>query len=240
VMDAKILEDVTADMRRDTAAGLVKMSCPTGTYPEQWDLPLLREGAAGTLGVEIDAEAWAQEEGIDPGTIEERLIAGAEQHIATKRDGIEKSVLLQSLDHHWKEHLATLDALRSVIHLRAYAQKTPLNEYKQEAFALFERMLGAVREDVTRMLASAQFNMAPPPEFSLGDMRPFHLDPLTGENDAFGAGALPRLSSAPSIQKANYAPGVDPSDPATWGQVGRNAPCPCGSGQKYKHCHGQL
>jgi len=249
VMDADSLDDVTADMRRDAAAQIVKLACPAGSYPEQWDVALLDESAANTLGLAIPAADWAKEEGIDPGTVEERLIAGAEQHIATKREGIdpeqwtqiEKSVLLQSLDHHWKEHLATLDALRSVIHLRAYAQKTPLNEYKQEAFALFERMLGAVREDVTRMLANAQFGVAPPPpEFAMGQMRPFHLDPFTGENDAFGAGALPRLASAPAIGAASYAPGVDPADPATWGQVGRNQPCPCGSGQKYKHCHGQL
>jgi len=249
VMDADSLDDVTADMRRDAAAQVVKLACPAGSYPEQWDLALLEESAANTLGLAIPAADWAKEEGIDPGTVEERLIAGAEQHIAAKREGIdpeqwtqiEKSVLLQSLDHHWKEHLATLDALRSVIHLRAYAQKTPLNEYKQEAFALFERMLGAVREDVTRMLANAQFGMAPPPpEFALGQMRPFHLDPFTGENDAFGAGALPRLASAPAIGAASYATGVDPADPTTWAQVGRNQPCPCGSGQKYKHCHGQL
>jgi len=249
VMDADSLDDVTADMRRDAAAQVVKLACPAGSYPEQWDVALLEESAANTLGLAIPAADWAKEEGIDPGTVEERLIAGAEQHIAAKREGIdpeqwtqiEKSVLLQSLDHHWKEHLATLDALRSVIHLRAYAQKTPLNEYKQEAFALFERMLGAVREDVTRMLANAQFGMAPPPpEFALGQMRPFHLDPFTGENDAFGAGALPRLASAPAIGAASYATGVDPADPTTWAQVGRNQPCPCGSGQKYKHCHGQL
>ncbi len=249
VMDAETLEDVTTDMRRDTAAQIVKLACPAGSYPEQWDLPMLEEGAANTLGLAVPGAEWAREEGIDPETIEERLLAGAEQHIAAKREGIEaeqwtqieKSVLLQSLDHHWKEHLATLDALRSVIHLRAYAQKTPLNEYKQEAFALFERMLGAVREDVTRMLANAQFNSAPPPpEFALGQMSPFHLDPFTGENDAFGTGQLPRIGGAPSIQAASYAAGVDPADPSTWGSVARNQPCPCGSGQKYKHCHGQL
>ena len=247
VMDAETLDEVTADMRRDTAAQIVKLACPVGTYPEQWDVALLQESSANTLGLTIDAEAWAKEEGIDPETIEERLITAAEQHVAAKREGIEadqwtqieKSVLLQSLDHHWKEHLATLDALRSVIHLRAYAQKTPLNEYKQEAFALFERMLGAVREDVTRLLANAEFNAAPPmPEFGGG--MPFHLDPFTGENDAFGAQPLPRLASAPAIGTANYPAGVDSADPATWAQVGRNAPCPCGSGQKYKHCHGQL
>jgi len=249
VMDAATLDDVTADMRRDTVASLVKLACPAGSYPEQWDLPMLEEGATNALGFAVPAVDWAKEEGIDPGTVEERLTLGADAHIVGKREGIEaeqwtqieKSVLLQSLDHHWKEHLATLDALRSVIHLRAYAQKTPLNEYKQEAFALFERMLGAVREDVTRMLANAQFHApAAMDEFAIDQMSPFHMDPFTGENDAFGTGPLPRLSGAPSIQTANYAAGVDPTDPSTWGTVSRNQPCPCGSGQKYKHCHGQL
>ena len=248
VMDSEDLNDVTNDMRRETVASIVKGACPPGTYPEQWDMGALGEGASGSLGVAVPVEAWAAEEGIDAGTIEERLLGEADAHMAAKRDAIgaedwtriEKSVLLQSLDHHWKEHLATLDALRSVIHLRAYAQKTPLNEYKQEAFALFERMLSAVREDVTRLLANAEFGMAPPQEFAPGLMSPFHMDPFTGENDAFGAAPLPRLTAAPSIGSADYPAGVDPADPVTWGQVSRNAPCPCGSGQKYKHCHGQL
>jgi len=250
VMDAGELGDVVHDMRHDTVAAIVKSACPPGTYPEQWDLAALGESATSSLGIQVPADEWAKEEGVDPEQIEERLNASAEQHLIAKREGmeatdwlqIEKGVMLQALDHHWKEHLATLDALRGVIHLRAYAQKTPLTEYKQEAFALFERLLATVREDVTRMLANAEMGYRADEEFAL-PMTPFHFDPLTGENDAFGAGTMPSLQrlSAPSIQAADYAPGVDPTDPATWvGVVGRNQPCPCGSGQKYKHCHGVL
>ena len=159
---------------------------------------------------------------------------------------MEKSILLQNLDHHWKEHLATLDALRQVVHLRAYAQKTPLNEYKQEAFQLFERMLGAMREDVTRTLAHAQFQLQPPPELpTLPDFLTTHFDPLTGEDntldlDAASLGLVTtRLAPAP-LALAASAEGLG-ADPAAWeGQVSRNAPCPCGSGKKYKHCHGVL
>ena len=113
-----------------------------------------------------------------------------------------------------------LDALRQVIHLRAYAQKTPINEYKQEAFALFERMLVAIREEVTRMLSHAQFEMAPPPlPRTPPEFLTTHIDPFTGENDS--------LAADPDLLAAESA-----------GAIGRNQPCPCGSGKKYKHCHG--
>jgi preprotein translocase subunit SecA len=167
----------------------------------------------------------------------ERIVAASDALMAQKSGEIppetwvqiEKNFLLQAIDHHWKEHLATLDALRQVIHLRAYAQKTPLNEYKQEAFALFERMLAAIREDVTRMLAHAQFNFAAPPpleEFNPGGFITTHIDPFTGENDAFSVADAPEF---------------DAQDTSTWPQdLSRNAPCPCGSGKKFKHCHGAL
>ena len=155
---------------------------------------------------------------------------------------IEKNFLLQALDHHWKEHLATLDALRQVIHLRAYAQKTPLNEYKQEAFALFERMLAIVREDVTRMLSNAQFSMEAPPEPAMPSFMTTHIDPFTGENDAFGSRSrLPAGALTGAMAATAELTEVDADDLAEWHRaVSRNAPCPCGSGKKFKHCHGVL
>jgi preprotein translocase subunit SecA len=156
---------------------------------------------------------------------------------------IEKSVLLQQLDHHWKEHLSTLDALRQVIHLRAYAQKTPINEYKTEAFALFERMLSAIREDVTRTLSNIRFNFAPPELPPMPDFVTTHIDPLTGyddsnDRDAASLGLV--TTRLPPLQMAQPdMPAL--GDPEEWeNRVSRNAPCPCGSGRKYKHCHGQL
>jgi preprotein translocase subunit SecA len=155
-------------------------------------------------------------------------------------------VLLQTLDEHWKDHLSRLDSLRQVIHLRAYAQKTPINEYKAEAFAMFGRMLDAIREDVTRILANVTFQ-APPPLPELPEFLTSHMDPLTQMDDAQPSSyAAPDMGfvttrlAMPQMQQDDPQP-VLGDDPASWeGQVSRNAPCPCGSGKKYKHCHGAL
>ncbi len=250
IMDSETVDDVVADMRAETVNGLIADACPPNSYPEQWDVAALHERTLETFGLDLPFAEWAQEEGINPEVLETRLQEAADATIATKTEEvgkdtwgtIEKSVLLQNLDHHWKEHLSTLDALRQVIHLRAYAQKTPINEYKQEAFALFERMLAAIREDVTKLLAHAQF-MAPPELPQMPDIFT-NLDafPEAGgwpEAGAFGnfssgdAGTLTMAAPTEAVQLG--------SDPASWeGNVSRNAPCPCGSGQKYKHCHGAL
>jgi preprotein translocase subunit SecA len=252
IMDAAAVDDVVSDMRRETVNALVGDACPVGSYPEQWDRAGFAARIQDVLGLELPVADWMAEEGIDPEEIETRLAAAADASIAGKAAeigtdtwaSVEKSVLLQNLDHHWKEHLATLDALRSVIHLRAYAQKTPINEYKQEAFALFERMLGAIREDVTKVLAHANFMAAPPELPRMPDIFTTHLDPLTGDDDTYdnfdGMGLV--TTRLPPLQVVQPDPevmlGVDPSE---WvGKVSRNAPCPCGSGQKYKHCHGAL
>ncbi len=245
IMDSETVDDVVEDMRTETVNGLIADACPPNSFPEQWDVESLTAKALDVFGVELPFAEWAREEGIEPETLEQRLQEAADATIAAKKEEvgaetwatIEKSVLLQNLDHHWKEHLATLDALRQVIHLRAYAQKTPINEYKQEAFALFERMLQLIREDVTKLLAHAQF-MAPPELPQMPDIFT-NLDafPEAGETPfgvlgAGGAGGL-TLAAAPAASLGD--------DPASWeGQVSRNAPCPCGSGKKYKHCHGAL
>jgi preprotein translocase subunit SecA len=149
---------------------------------------------------------------------------------------VEKSVLLQTLDHFWKEHLSTLDALRQVIHLRSYAQKKPIDEYKQEAFLLFERLLVAIREDVTRVLMRAhiQIRDVPPLPTELPDFITTHFDPLSGDDDTMDfdtnsiAGVAPRAVPLPPMPE-----GAEPPE-------SRNALCPCGSGLKFKHCHGAL
>jgi preprotein translocase subunit SecA len=253
IMDADALDDVVADMRADTVNLIVGDACPPGTYPEQWDIEGLKANAAETLGLDLPIEEWLAENMVDPELLTERIGERADAAIAGKAAQIhqevwlqvEKSVLLQSLDHHWKEHLSTLDALRQVIHLRAYAQKTPINEYKREAFALFERMLGAIREDVTRILANAQFN-APPPLPPMPEFVTTHIDPLTGRDDSadFDAGTAGLVTTRlplPAMQPTGLSADELGSDPAEWeGKVSRNATCPCGSGLKYKHCHGKL
>ncbi|KEQ54859.1 preprotein translocase subunit SecA [Sphingobium chlorophenolicum] len=250
IMDAETVDDVVTDMRHETVNDLVGASCPPGTYPEQWDMDRLKARTAEVLNLEPDFDAWLAEDHVDPEMIEERLTALADAAVADKVKEldpenwhmIEKSILLQSLDHHWKEHLSTLDALRQVVHLRAYAQKTPINEYKQEAFALFERMLGNIREDVTGSIARVQFRMEEPlPEFNLPVLPDFittHIDPFSGEDNSadIDGGQIGGITT------------TLPRPPVGGGQAGefanldisRNAPCPCGSGQKYKHCHGAL
>jgi preprotein translocase subunit SecA len=257
IMDSETVGDVVIDMRHETVNYIVANRCPQGTYPEQWDVAGLQEDVTGILGLSTDVAGWAAEEGIDPEIVVDRLIEQADALVAAKAAGlpdetwvsIEKSFLIQALDHHWKEHLATLDSLRSVIHLRAYAQKTPINEYKREAFALFERMLVSVREDVTRMLANAQFELkADEPAGDLPNFVTTHIDPLTGLNeagptigfDAFGS-TLPMGALAAAQAATAELVDVDPEDLDEWRQsVGRNAECPCGSGKKFKHCHGAL
>ncbi len=255
IMDAEHVSDVVEDFRAETVQGLVMASCPEGTYPEQWDVDGLRESVGEVLDLEAPLDDWLQEEEVEQAIIIERLQQMADQKMAVKIDmvererwvQIEKNILLQTLDHHWKEHLATLDALRAVIHLRSYAQKKPIDEYKQEAFLLFERLLITIREDVTRMLMRAQVQfeepvqMTPAGAFALPDFITHHIDPLSGDDDSadFDAGGallanLPPLHAPQPPLPLQTADGETIVAPAS-----RNAPCPCGSGLKYKHCHGQ-
>ncbi|MBD3760549.1 preprotein translocase subunit SecA [Rhizorhabdus sp.] len=252
IMDADTVDEVVADMRAETSNTIVGDACPPNSYPEQWDIETLKVRAAETLGITPPFDEWIAQDGIDPEILAEKVQAEADALIAAKQadmdpqswHGIEKSVLLQSLDHHWKEHLATLDALRQVIHLRAYAQKTPINEYKSEAFALFERMLVALREEVTRVLAHAHFERAsdfaelpPMPDFITS-----HIDPLTGEDNSSDrdAGALGLITACPPQAALGFADDGFEITPEVAATLGRNSPCPCGSGRKYKHCHGAL
>jgi len=252
IMDAETVDEVVEDMRRDTVNSLVGDACPPGSYPEQWDIEGLKARSIEVLGIEPPIEDWLAEDGIEPEDIEQRLSEAADAKMAAKvgEDAsiwrqVEKQILLDRLDHYWKEHLATLDALRQVVFLRAYAQKQPINEYKQEAFGLFERMLGAIREDVTRILMNSELRMpepAPLPE--LPEFLTSHIDPFTGENDAVARtpGADTMLSAlgagAAASAAALAAPPIAGEDPYAGMGLSRNALCPCGSGQKYKHCHG--
>ena len=251
IMDAETVSDVIADMRAETAASIVMAHCPPGTYPEQWDVDGLKESVDAVFGLQPPFDEWLEEEAVEQDILIDRLQSLADQHMADKLsqveperwDEVEKSILLQTLDHQWKDHLATLDALRQVIHLRSYAQKKPIDEYKQEAFLLFERLLITIREEVTRVLmrANVQIEAAPPPP--LPDFITQHIDPFSGEDDTAdidaATGAV--LSNLPplGIPRADFPGGQAGVDTAT-APVSRNAPCPCGSGKKYKHCHGQI
>jgi preprotein translocase subunit SecA len=252
IMDADAVDDVVDDMRAETVNAIVGDACPPGSYPEQWNIAALKDAVSDVFGLTPPIDDWLKEEMVEPELIASRIQEATEVQLAERAEevgkeswaNIEKSVLLQQLDHHWKEHLSTLDALRQVIHLRAYAQKTPINEYKTEAFALFERMLSAIREDVTRTLSNIRFNFAPPELPQMPDIfMTTHIDPLTGNDDTYDRDAASlglvttRLPPLQMMQPDMPVLG----DPAEWdSKVSRNAPCPCGSGRKYKHCHGQL
>jgi preprotein translocase subunit SecA len=251
IMDADTVGDVVEDMRAETVNAIVGEACPPNTYPEQWDMALLKERVDHVFGLQPPVEEWLGEEAVEPELLVERIRAMADAQVEEKKAElslesfiqVEKSILLQSLDHHWKEHLSMLDALRQVVHLRAYAQKKPIDEYKHEAFQMFERMLGTIREDVTRTLAFAQFSFAPPPLPEMPDFITNHIDPFTGEDDSadIDADTGQIFSRLPPLQIGRpMIPDGVVLDEVVEAPASRNAPCPCGSGRKYKHCHGQL
>jgi len=246
IMDAETVGEVVHDMRAETVNTIVGEAIPPNSYPEQWDIELLKQRIDAVFALSPPFDEWVKEEAVEPEMFVERIQALVDSQIEEKSRElpqeswiqVEKEILLQSLDHHWKEHLSMLDALRQVVHLRAYAQKKPIDEYKHEAFAMFERMLGLIREDVTRTLALARFSMGPMDLPPMPDFVTHHIDPFTGDDDTWDIDAdtgtilsrLPPLQTAPSA-----IPMGDVAAPAS-----RNAPCPCGSGRKYKHCHGAV
>jgi preprotein translocase subunit SecA len=250
-MEATDLSETVQEMRRETIGAMVDQAIPENAYPEQWDLQGLEKRVQEVLGLDLPVVAWGKEEGIDEVAVRERIEAAADQLAAAKAANlgpdfmrmVEKSLLLQLFDQVWKEHLLALDHLRQGIGLRAYGQRDPLNEYKREAFVLFNNMLEDLRERVTSLLLRIDLSPdAPPPmpePVRVLDMR--HPAPETAgmEMEATGLPPLVYGAAAAAAPMTARAPDVDPADPATWGQTPRNAPCPCGSGRKYKHCHGR-
>ncbi|MBI1243625.1 MAG: preprotein translocase subunit SecA [Alphaproteobacteria bacterium] len=242
IMREDDVADQIADMRNETIEDLIGRCIPDNAYPEQWDTSLLHEEVRRIFGMDLPVADWAKEEGIAEEEIRTRVTDAVERKMAEKAANvgpdimrqIEKSLLLQELDHAWKEHLLTLDHLRQGINLRAYGQRDPLNEYKKEAFELFEAMLREFRERVTSLLALVQIRMDAPPQ---GDMLP--PEPDTGRMQARHP-APDGSAEAASPTKVARSARVNPADPATWAATPRNASCPCGSGKKYKHCHGKV
>jgi preprotein translocase subunit SecA len=246
LMRAEDVSETVDDMRGQVIDDMVAKHVPEKAYAEQWDLPGLKEEVHKTLDLDLPVEQWGEEEGIADEEIRERIRAASDRHMAAKAAQVgsnlmrqvEKAVLLQTLDHHWRDHLLMLDHLRQAVGLRGYAQRDPLNEYKSEAFELFESLLSRLREDVTRQLSVAQFvtqEQAPRLEDEpLPEMHAHHTNPLTGEDELADGETLQRtVRNDPGVA-------VDPNDPRTWGKVSRNALCPCGSGKKFKHCHGAI
>ncbi|MCF1473772.1 preprotein translocase subunit SecA [Agrobacterium vitis] len=236
LMDAEDLTETIDDMRHELIDTIVRTHIPEKAYAEQWDVAGLKTAMTGILNLDLPIEDWAQEEGIAEDDVVERVKKAADEVMAekTERFGpeimayIERSVLLQTIDNLWREHIVNLDHLRSVVGFRGYAQRDPLQEYKAEAFELFQALLANMREGVTAQMMRVEIVREAPPEPTLPIMHGHHEDPQTGQDEFAAADGI----VAPENR--------NPADPSTWGKVGRNEMCPCGSGKRFKHCHGAL
>ena len=234
IMNAEDVNATVTDMRHEVIESLVNKTIPAGTYHEQWDLDTLAAEVAGTLNLDEDIKQWADEEGVADQEILERLLVASNRRLAEKAANYgtelfrmaEKSILLQVIDQQWKEHLLALDHLRQGINLRAYAQRDPLNEYKREAFNLFDEMLESVRHTITGALSNLEIQL--------------DNEEMSSQQNSSEDYQAREVSKGPKRLLNTTSQGIDPDDPSTWGKVPRNAPCPCGSGRKYKHCHGKL
>ena len=255
MMGQESLEPTIAEMRANVVDDLVTKHIPADAYPEAWDVKGLQEGVQGFLNLDLPIADWAKEEGIADEEMSERLHKAADEAYAERVSRntpeamryVEKQVILQALDHLWRDHLVTLDHLRQVIGWRGLAQRDPLNEYKSEAFELFKALIERWHEAVISQMMRIEVRFQPP-EPAAPPMQYLHLDPTSGMNEeSFAAGAdrgvgefsaaAVGLIAAPDIVEAAER---NPRDSTTWGKVGRNEPCPCGSGKKFKHCHGTL
>jgi len=247
IMRAEEVDETIADMRTQVTEELVARHIPERAYAEQWDSPGLEEEVRSVFGIELPIVDWAKEEGIADEEMKERIADAVSRRAAERAANfgpevvryLEKAILLQTLDHDWREHIIQLEHLRQYVGLRGYGQRDPLNEYKSEALTLFEGLLIRLRTDVVRQLMHVQVRMGEPPpvqEQQLPRMEAHHINPLTGEDEMAGPAAL--TTRGVRIREASET--VDPKDPTTWGKVSRNAACPCGSGKKFKHCHGAL
>jgi preprotein translocase subunit SecA len=245
IMSGDGLYDIIRDLRHEWIDDIVAASIPANSYPEQWDLDGLAAAVSRVLNIQIPAESWKNEEGVTEKEITDRLINLSDHEVTEKLSqltpevqvDLQRNLLLQTLDHQWREHLLQMDHLRGGINLRAYGQKDPLNEYKREAFNLFNDMLAQVREQVTLMLShliiSPNADIAMPTR-EIKNIKETRVDPALSIAGTDGLDSS--IADAPQTVVHRF----DQDDPSTWIHTQRNAPCPCGSGKKYKHCHGAV
>jgi preprotein translocase subunit SecA len=247
LMRDEAVDETIGDMRASVIEELVAKHIPANAYAEQWDVTGLDTALREILTIELPVKEWAKEEGIADEEVKERVLRRADEHMASKvakwgpdvMRYVEKSILLQTVDQLWREHLIMLEHLRQVIGLRGYGQRDPLNEYKAEAFSLFEAMMARLREAVTAQLMRVEIVQQPPAEepSKLPYMEAHKVDPATGEDEMALA---PMLAGNGGPMPGEAPVERNPNNPASWGKVGRNEVCPCGSGKKFKHCHGKF
>jgi preprotein translocase subunit SecA len=241
IMEAEDLGEITRDMRHQVCEDLIDAHMPPKSYPDQWDVPGLVDSVREKMTMDLPVAAWAAEEGVDQAAMLERLVAQSDAMMDEKlaafgadaMRSIEKQLLLQTIDAKWREHLLKLEHLRSVVGFRGYAQRDPLNEYKTESFTLFETMLDSLRQDVTQKLSQIRPISA---EEQKALMEQYQAQLAAHQ----AAQAQAQLAAVQATAGAVAATGFVEADPSTWGNPGRNDPCPCGSGEKFKHCHGKL
>ncbi len=247
IMEAQDLSEIVSDMREQVIDDLVDAHMPPKTYADQWDTEGLYAEVIAKLGIDVPVMEWADEEGADNDVIRERLEEAADKHMVEKAEAfgqdtmrnIEKQILLQTIDTKWREHLVTLEHLRSVVGFRGYAQRDPLNEYKTESFQLFEGLLDGLRTDVTQKLSQIRPMTEEEQKQMMAQLQEQQKqlqDAASRENASGAATGAPAAAAAAAATRE----GFDEHDPATWGNPGRNETCPCGSGKKFKHCHGRL
>jgi preprotein translocase subunit SecA len=244
-MRADDVSETVSEMRAEVIAAVVARRIPEKAYAEQWETAQLAEDVKRLLNLDLPIVEWGREEGIDEIGIRDRIEAAAGQNMAAKAANfgpdlmrfVEKSLLLQVLDAVWKEHLLALDHLRQGIGLRAYGQRDPLNEYKSEAFALFNAMLDELKERVTAMLSRVEIGPEAPPAPTF---QPEAAPAATLQYSDPAASAPYSGGDVMEAERPAPVAAIDPADPTTWKSTPRNAPCPCGSGKKYKHCHGKV
>ena len=243
IMEAVDIEEIAMDMRHQVAEDLIDAHLPPKTYADQWQTEALYAATIEKMGMDLPIIKWAAEEGVDQAVMLERLIAESDRLMAAKLEAfgpdtmrtIEKQLLLQTIDAKWREHLLRLEHLRSVVGFRGYAQRDPLNEYKTEGFALFESLLNSLRQEVTQKLAMIRPISAEEQQAMMAQI----LAQQKPRPAAVAAAATAATAAAAPVAAA-ARPGFDAADANTWGNPNRNDACPCGSGEKFKHCHGKL
>ncbi|MDM7931619.1 preprotein translocase subunit SecA [Tabrizicola sp.] len=248
IMLAEHVSDIATDMRHQLVEDLVDLNMPPKSYPDQWDVAGLKAACQDMLNLDLPIADWAAEEGVDQSGVMERIIEASDKMMAEKAEGfgtstmetIEKQVLLQAIDSKWREHLLRLEHLRSVVSFRGYAQRDPLNEYKTEAFQLFETLLNSLREQVTQQLSRIRPVTKEEQEAMMRQMLAQQQAPQATVTAAAETPEPAMAGVAPAAAVGAALAGFDAADASTWGNPGRNDPCPCGSGEKFKHCHGRL